>query len=53
MVDGALEGLEDIAAEQGSDDPRVVMSNYLSDERARKVRREFMREELSAAFEGR
>jgi hypothetical protein len=29
-----------------------VLSNYLSDERARKVRREFMREELRTAFEG-
>jgi site-specific recombinase XerD len=52
VLEAVLEGLEDIAAEQGSDDPRVVMSNYLSDERARKVRREFMREELSTAFEG-
>ena len=51
VLEAVLEGLEDIAAEQGSDDPRVVMSNYLSDERARKVRREFMREELYAAFE--
>ncbi|WP_132058726.1 tyrosine-type recombinase/integrase [Halorussus amylolyticus] len=53
VLEAVLEGLEDIAAEQGSDDPRVVMSNYLSDERARKVRREFMQEELRAAFEGR
>jgi site-specific recombinase XerD len=52
VLEAVLEGLEDIAAEQGSDDPRVVMSNYLSDERARMVRREFMREELSVAFEG-
>jgi site-specific recombinase XerD len=52
VLEAVLEGLEDIAAEQGSDDPRVVLSNYLSDERARKVRREFMREELRTAFEG-
>lgn len=52
VLEAVLEGLEDIAAEQGSDDPRVIMSNYLSDARARKVRREFMREELCAAFEG-
>ena len=51
VLEAVLEGVEDIAAEQGSDDPRVVMSNYLSDERARKLRREFMREQLRAAFE--
>ncbi|WP_435181840.1 tyrosine-type recombinase/integrase [Halorussus sp. AFM4] len=51
-LEAVLEGLEDIAAEQGSDDPRVVLSNYLSEERSRKVRREFMRRELAAAFEG-
>ncbi|WP_232820591.1 tyrosine-type recombinase/integrase [Halorussus litoreus] len=50
-LEAVLEGLEDIAAEQGSDDPRVVLSNYLSEERARKVRREFMRSELADAFE--
>jgi site-specific recombinase XerD len=52
VLEGVLDELEDIAAEQGSDDPRVVMSNYLSDERARRVRREFMRAELAEAFEG-
>ncbi|WP_276302370.1 tyrosine-type recombinase/integrase [Halorussus lipolyticus] len=52
VLEGVLDELEDIAAEQGSDDPRVVMSNYLSDERARRVRREFMRAELAKAFEG-
>jgi len=51
VLEAVLEGLEDIAAEQGSDDPRVVLSNYLSDERSRKVRREFMRSELAEAFE--
>jgi site-specific recombinase XerD len=52
VLEGVLDELEDIAAEQGSDDPRVVMSNYLSEERARRVRREFMRAELAEAFEG-
>jgi hypothetical protein len=28
----------------------VVMENYLSDERARTVRREFMKERLTSAF---
>ncbi|WP_276282313.1 tyrosine-type recombinase/integrase [Halorussus caseinilyticus] len=51
VLEGVLEGVEDIAAEQGSDDPRVVLSNYLSEERARRVRREFMRSELAEAFE--
>ncbi|USZ69827.1 site-specific integrase (plasmid) [Halorussus salilacus] len=50
VLEAVLEGVEDIAAEQGSSDPRVVMSNYLSDERARRLRREFMREELRTAF---
>ena len=52
VLGAVLDGLEDIAAEQGSDDPQVVMTNYLSDERARRVRREFMRAELAEAFEG-
>lgn len=51
VLGAVLDGLEEIAAEQGSDDPQVVMTNYLSDERARRVRREFMRTELAAAFE--
>ncbi len=45
-----LEGAEDIAAEQGSSGPQVVMRNYLSDSRSRRIRREFMREQLDAAF---
>jgi site-specific recombinase XerD len=52
VLEGVLDELEGIAAEQGSDDPSVVMSNYLSEERARRVRREFMRAELAEAFEG-
>lgn len=51
VLGAVLDGLEEIAAEQGSNDPQVVMTNYLSDERARRVRREFMRTELATAFE--
>ncbi|RKD88005.1 tyrosine-type recombinase/integrase [Halopiger aswanensis] len=43
--------IEAVAAEQGSSDPNVVVENYLGEEEARKRRREFMREELAAAFE--
>ena len=50
VLEGVLEGVDEIAAEQGSSDPRVVMQNYLSDSRARRVRREFMRDQLNAAF---
>ena len=50
VLEGVLEGVEEIAAEQGSSDPQVVMRNYLSDSRSRRVRREFMRERLDAAF---
>lgn len=53
VLEGVLEGVEEIAAEQGSSDPQVVMRNYLSDSRSRQVRREFMRERLATAFEGR
>jgi len=51
VLEGVLEGIEDIATEQGSNDPQVVMRNYLSDSRSRRVRREFMREQLDAAFQ--
>ncbi|ELY58315.1 tyrosine-type recombinase/integrase [Natronolimnohabitans innermongolicus] len=50
VLEGVLEGVDEIAAEQGSSDPLVVMQNYLSDSRSRRVRREFMRDQLSAAF---
>ncbi len=50
VLEGVLEGIDEIAAEQGSNDPRVVMQNYLSDSRSRRVRREFMRKHLDAAF---
>lgn len=45
------EGLEEVAAEQGSSSPEVVLQNYLSEERARKLRREYMRQELATVFE--
>jgi integrase len=44
------DGLEAVAAEQGSSSPEVVLRNYLSEERARKLRREHMRERLADAF---
>jgi len=50
VLEGVLEGVDEIAAEQGSSDPRVVMQNYLSNSRSRRVRREFMREQLTTAF---
>ncbi|WP_311136471.1 tyrosine-type recombinase/integrase [Natronosalvus halobius] len=52
VLEGVLEGVDEIASEQGSSDPRVVMQNYLSDSRSRRVRREFMQEQLNAAFKG-
>ncbi|WP_049894572.1 tyrosine-type recombinase/integrase, partial [Halogranum rubrum] len=36
VLEGVLEGVEEIAAEQGSSDPQVVMQNYLSDSRSRR-----------------
>jgi len=50
VLEGVLEGVEEIAAEQGSSDPRVVMENYLSESRSRRVRREFMRDQLMEIF---
>ncbi|WP_135806517.1 tyrosine-type recombinase/integrase [Halorussus marinus] len=47
------DGLEAVAAEQGSSSPEVVLRNYLSAERARKLRREHMRERLADAFPSR
>ena len=52
VLEGVLEGIDEIAAEQGSSDPQVVMQNYLSDSRSRRIRREFMREQLNVAFGG-
>lgn len=51
VLEGVLDGVEEIAGEQGSDDPRVVMQNYLSASRSRQLRRAFMREQLAAAFD--
>ncbi|WP_435362175.1 tyrosine-type recombinase/integrase [Haloarchaeobius sp. DFWS5] len=45
-------GIEDVAAEQGSSSPAVVLQNYLSEERVRTLRRDHMRERLASAFDG-
>lgn len=50
-LDVVLGSLDEIAAEQGSASADVVLQNYLSDSRARKLRREYMRDQLAAAFE--
>jgi len=50
-LDVVLGSLDEIATEQGSASADVVLQNYLSDSRARKLRREYMREQLAAAFE--
>jgi len=47
-----LEYVEDVAEEQGSASPEVVLSNYLEEGRKRELRRRFMREELAEAFGG-
>ena len=49
-LDVVLGSLDEIAAEQGSASADVVLQNYLSDSRARKLRREYMRDQLAAAF---
>lgn len=50
-LDIVLEGVDEIAAEQGSSSPDVVLQNYLSDERLRTLRRDHMRKRLADAFE--
>lgn len=50
-LDIVLESLDEIAAEQGSSSAEVVLQNYLSDTRARQLRREYMRKQLRTAFE--
>jgi site-specific recombinase XerD len=50
-LEGVIAGLEDVAAEQGSSDPEVVLRNYLSDDRARRLRRESMRAKLADVFD--
>jgi len=49
-LDLILEGLEGVAADQGSESPEVVLRNYLSEARIRDLRREYMREQLADAF---
>ncbi|WP_101296853.1 tyrosine-type recombinase/integrase [Halegenticoccus soli] len=51
-LDVVLGSLDEIASEQGSSSAEVVLRNYLSDSRARQLRREHMRERLAEAFEG-
>jgi hypothetical protein len=45
-----LEEIGEIAAEQGSASAEVVLREYLSPERRRRLRREYMRERLDEAF---
>ena len=45
-----MEGLEGIAADQGSASTDVVSQNYLSEAEKRRYRRESMRNELGSAF---
>jgi site-specific recombinase XerD len=47
-----LEEVGEIAAEQGSASPEVVLREYLSPERRRRLRREYMREALADALPG-
>lgn len=50
-LDVVLDSLDEIAAEQGSANAEVVLQNYLSDARVRKLRREYMCDQLATAFE--
>ncbi|WP_262181605.1 tyrosine-type recombinase/integrase [Haloarcula laminariae] len=45
-----LTHVQDIAAEQGSASAKIAFEDYLTQERKRELRREFMREKLSRAF---
>lgn len=45
-----LEEVGEVAAEQGSASAEVVLQEYLSPERRRRLRREYMRERLAEAF---
>jgi hypothetical protein len=47
-----LEEVGEIAAEQGSASPEVVLREYLSPDRRRRLRRTYMRERLEEAFQG-
>ena len=46
-----MEGLEGIAADQGSSSTEIVSQNYLSEAEKRQYRRDAMREELRKVFE--
>jgi hypothetical protein len=50
-LDGVLGSLDEIAAERRSASADVVLRNHLSDSRARKLRREYIWDQLAAAFE--
>ena len=50
--DQLLAEVSSIAEEQGSASPEVVLSNYLTEDRRRRLRRQFMEERLSQAFTG-
>jgi len=47
-----MEGLEGIAADQGSSSTEIVSQNYLSEAEKRRYRREAMRDELDEVFRG-
>ena len=49
-VKQVMEGLEGIAADQGSASTEVVSQNYLSEAEKRRYRRESMRGKLSGVF---
>jgi hypothetical protein len=49
-LEDLLGHVEEIAAEQGSTSVQVVRDSYLSDERLRELRREFMRDRLAEVF---
>ncbi|NHX37825.1 phage integrase family protein [Halolamina sp. R1-12] len=51
VVADLAERTAEIAADQGSDDPKTVLRNYTSEEKRRELRREEMRERLATAFE--
>lgn len=50
-LEDVLDHVGDIAEEQGSTSADVVWDSYLSDERKRALRRQFMRERLASVFE--
>jgi integrase len=50
-LDAVLAEVDEIAADQGSASPEVILQNYLSDERKRSLRRLFMHDRLAKAFD--